>query len=193
MSQFEFVQITFAIILGLGVTTILNGLGEQLRQRHTHGLYPLQVASSLLLLLVHLAWLWGFWQTRQTDWHFGLFLAYAIPSVCLALAANVSRIDTSAAAQSSRDQYFRNAPVLYSLWAGAECMGILLGLHYASGLEELDRFGLITFSIIRLVGAGLTLSMGFVKRTGFQWAVLSILFLLLAALVVVFITDLPGS
>ena len=193
MSQFEFVQITFAIILGLGVTTILNGLGEQLRRRHTHQLFYLQVASSLLLLLVHLAWLWGFWQTRQTEWQFGLFLAYAIPSVCLALAANVSRIDCSASSESSRDQYFRNAPVLYGLWSGAELIGILLGLHYASGLEDLDQSGLVIFSVVRLAGAALTLSLGFVRKITFQWLTLGLLSCQIAAVVLAFITDLSGS
>ena len=193
MSQFEFVQITFAIILGLGVTTILNGIGEQLRRRDRHPLFALQIASSLLLLLVILAWLWGFWQTRLTNWNFGLFLAYATPSVCLALAANVSRIDSTSGSDTTAAQYFRNAPIYYGLWATAEAIGIVLGFLYAAGLDDYDGQGLLVFSLARGVGAALTLSLGIVKNTSYHWIVLGLLSLQLLVLIVAFITNLTAG
>ena len=49
MSEFEFVQVTFAIILGLGVTEILRGVGEQVRARHYLRLYPLQLVASCII------------------------------------------------------------------------------------------------------------------------------------------------
>ena len=105
----------------------------------------------------------------------------------------MSRIDSSPASEPSSEQYFRNAPILYSLWAGADVLGILLGLHYASGLEDLDKSGLIVFSVLRAVGSILTLSLGFVRVITFQWIVLGLLFFELAALVVSFMTDLAGA
>ena len=192
MSQFEFVQITFAIILGLGVTTILSGIGEQLRRRDNHPLFALQISSSLLLLLVILAWLWGFWQTRLTYWNFGLFLSYATPSVCLALAANVSRIDSSPTSSSTAEQYFRNAPIFYGLWAGAESIGLVLGFVYAKSLDAYDSQGLLIFSVSRGIGAALILSLGFVKSVRYHWMVLGLLLLIIAILIVGFVANLTG-
>ena len=52
MSQFEFVQVTLIVILGLGLTDILRNLGEQYRHRRQVQLSALQVMASVLLMTV---------------------------------------------------------------------------------------------------------------------------------------------
>ena len=122
-----------------------------------------------------------------------MFLAYATPSVCLALAANVSRIDSTSGSDTTAAQYFRNAPIYYGLWAAAEAIGIFLGFLYAAGLDDYDGQRLLVFSLARGVGAALTLSLGIVKNTSYHWIVLGLLSLQLLVLIVAFITNLTAG
>ena len=58
MSAFEFVLVSFAILLGLGISAILAGWGDQVRARHRLRFYPLQIASSAFILYFSLQYLW---------------------------------------------------------------------------------------------------------------------------------------
>ena len=51
MSGFEFVLVLYAIIVGLGISSILADWGEQIRARHQRAHYPLQIALSVVVLL----------------------------------------------------------------------------------------------------------------------------------------------
>ena len=65
LSEFEFVQITIAIILGLGITAIIRNFSEQIRRMPEVKPYPLQVVASLVMLLVILQTLWGYWSVQD--------------------------------------------------------------------------------------------------------------------------------
>ena len=86
-----------------------------------------------------------------------------------------------------------NAPILYSLWAAAEAAGIALGFLYASGLDDYDRTGLLVFSSSRALGVLAVPSLGFVKNTAYQWTILCVLGLQIAAMVFLFVTSLTGT
>ena len=105
----------------------------------------------------------------------------------------MSRIDTFEHSASTSAQYLRNAPILYSLWAAAEAARIALGFLYASGLDAYDRTGPPVFSSSRALGVLAVPSLGFVKNTAYQWTILCVLGLQIAAMVFLFVTSLTGT
>ncbi|GJM14451.1 MAG: hypothetical protein DHS20C12_28540 [Pseudohongiella sp.] len=154
MSQFEFVQITFALILGLGVTTVLASIGQQFRLRHIAALSAVQLSSQVLLLFSLLIWLWGFWAVKDIEWSFSLFLFHALPPMFLALAAHVSAIDCGIDCDVAELQYFRNQRPFYGFWATASFVGLLHTVFYVySGELELNLS--IPLFIARALGVAL--------------------------------------
>ena len=75
MGAFEYLSVLISIILALGMTRVLAGVGEMLQARSRHRIYWVHVIwiVNLFLFLV-LAW-WIFYRWRdQQPWNFYLFL-----------------------------------------------------------------------------------------------------------------------
>src|SRR5256885_7440750 len=75
MGAFEYLSVLNSIILALGMTRVLAGVGEMLQARSRHRIYWVHVIwiVNLFLYLV-LAW-WIFYRWRdQQPWNFYLFL-----------------------------------------------------------------------------------------------------------------------
>ena len=165
MTQFEFVQVTIAIILGLGITDIVRNLGEQVRLRERLAIYPVQVLASTLLLLVTLIYLWFFWQAAEVRWTLPLFALQAAPAIALAMAAQLLRVDCSDA-RTPREQYHANARYAYLSWALAPTFGFLFEVSTDSGPEV---------NVTRLVVIVLLLSLCVLRQQVVHLAVLSVL------------------
>jgi hypothetical protein len=168
MSEFEFVQVTVALILGLGLTDILRNLGEQIRRRNEVAIFPVQVVASCLLLLVILLYLWFFWDSSEVaTWTLPLFLLQTGPAIALALSAQVLKVDCNSAA-TPEAQYFGSCTAIYTSWALAPLIAI--GFSFVAGqIEGLDfaRLGIVA----------LLLSLAFIKKTGYHKAILTTLLL----------------
>ena len=174
MSEFEFVQVTFAIILGLGVTEILRGLGEQIRARHYLRLYPLHVVASCIILMAIMIGLWGLWFVKGVLWTFPQFLLQATPTIALALAAHVIRADCSVAADSLCEQYFRNSGPAFPLLASVPLLTIVITFTRLDARPD-DATNLAVITAVRLLLAALGASMVFIKRPAFQWSALGLI------------------
>ncbi len=174
MSQFEFVQVTFAIILGLGVTEILRGLGEQIRARHYLRLYPLHIVASSVILIAIMIGLWGLWFVKGVQWTFPQFLLQAAPTIALALAAHVIRADCSIGADSLREQYFRNSGPAFLLLASVPLLTIVITLTRLDERPD-DATNLAVITAARLLLAALGASMAFIKRPAYHWSVLGLI------------------
>ena len=110
MSAFEFILVVFAIIVGLSMSEVLAGWADQLKARDRLRPYPLQIVSSAFVLYLSIQYLWLLWLGRDIEWTFPRLLALACPGLVLALAARVSKADTTSNALSLREQYFQNSP-----------------------------------------------------------------------------------
>ena len=106
MSVFEFVLVSFAIVVGFGISEVLAGWGQQIRVRHRLAAMPLQIAASALILFLQLRYLWGLWLTQGVEWTFALYLLVAAPAFALAICAHLVRVDTRESAPPVREQYF---------------------------------------------------------------------------------------
>ena len=189
MSEFEFVQVTFAIILGLGVTSILSSIAEQLNARHTHAVFGLQLFAQSVLLLLLLIQLWGFWVTQDTEWDIGIFLFHAVSPLCFAIAAHATRVDVRPGAASVRDQYISNARVVYGFWMVASVFGVALTFFYA---RQLDVTLMETAPLIalRVLGAAALVVMLLSKNARIHWCCLALLLATLSSVLLAFFFEL---
>jgi hypothetical protein len=168
LSEFEFVQVTVAIILGLGITELLRNIGEQIRRRSSIEVYSLQVAASCVLVLVILRYLWTFWSNLEVFWNLPLFLLTVSPSIALALSAQVIKVDCDSDA-SPKEQYFKNSIAIYLFWATAPLCQLIFDV-------VLD-YTFTSDYVVRLLVVGLLASVGFIKKPAYHWIVLSGLFI----------------
>ncbi len=192
MSQFEFVQISFAIILGLGVTSILASLGDQIRLRHIQKLSPLHVCSQCLLLYSLLVWLWGFWATREINWSISIFIFHALSPVFLALAAHMSKIEISQNGEAAQTQYFRNRQVFYGFWALASLIGIGQTQFYVY-IGQLDISSSIPLMILRAIGLTSLITLAVSGKSIVHWVFLTVLTMIYSSVIFTFFFSLSGS
>ena len=169
MSQFEFILITYAIIVGFGVAQILANLGEQLRQRHDLPMFHLQVAGCVLILLALLSWLWGMWLLRGVEWTFPGYLGLSSVACVLALAAHLMKVE----GEDKRGQYYANAKIVYPLIAITPFFAI--AMSYVVGVDPLV--------LPRTAFSVFILSLAFVQKDWFHWSVIGVV--LVSALVMV--------
>ncbi|NKB98647.1 MAG: hypothetical protein GKR90_09185 [Pseudomonadales bacterium] len=161
MSQFEFVQVTVAVILGLGLTDLLRNLGEQFRHRQEFEIYWLQLIASCLLLTVILMYLWTFWRAVEVTWTLPMFLLQVASAIALALSAQFIKVDWSSD-KSAEDQYYENRVATFLAWACGPLFASLFG--FAAGLESLEA---------RLFIVGFLLSLAVIKNRIFHTVVVT--------------------
>jgi len=153
LTQFEFVQVTVAIILGLGLTDILRSLGEQFRCRGEIDVAWLQVGATCLLLLVILIYLWSFWLASEVTWTLPLFMLQVGSAIALALSAQFIKVDLSSN-KTLEVQYFDNGTATFVVWAMAPLFALLFSIATANASPaDAGRFGaallLISLALIK--------------------------------------------
>jgi hypothetical protein len=173
MSGFEFVLVLYAIIIGLGISDILAGWGEQIRARHRMSAYPLQIVLSFLLLYFGISFLWSLWTYRNTDWTFSLYITMACIPLTISLVSRIIRVDTSAEAPPAKDQYFRISRPVFLLLALIPAMIMLLSFTTNLGENVPDRLEPVEFmqlTVIRVAMCLLLLYAALSKKAGAHWA-----------------------
>jgi len=82
MTEFEYLAVLVSIILGLGITHLLAGVGRTIHRRaelDVDSLHSLWTATTFLMLVLN--W-WVFFQSRTfTNWSFGVFLVVILWAV----------------------------------------------------------------------------------------------------------------
>ena len=99
MDAFSYLSVLISIILGLGITQLLTGLGRLLQARGGTRLYGPAVTWIALLLLVHVQTWWTMFGLRGVrGWTFGAFLMVLLQPAVLYLMAALAVPDVSAGA-----------------------------------------------------------------------------------------------
>ena len=181
MSAFEFVLVSFAIVVGFGISEIFAGWGQQIRARHRLPAMPLQIAASALILFFQLRYLWGLWQTRGVEWTFPLYLLVAAPAFVLAPCAHVVRVDTGESALPVREQYFQNTRPVFALLALVPVLVGIIGLAGARMAEPGDTLGIASTTALNFLFFGLMVSLAFSKSERYHWLTLSLIWVVVLA------------
>jgi hypothetical protein len=87
MNPFEYLSVLISIVLALGMTRVLAGVGEMLQarsRRHVYWVHAVWIVNLFLYLVI--AW-WIFYRWRnQQQWMFFLFVFVLIsPTSCISL------------------------------------------------------------------------------------------------------------
>jgi len=84
MGAFEYLSVLISIILALGMTRVLAGVGEMLQARSRHRIYWVHVIwiVNLFVYLVIAWWIFYRWRDQQ-PWNFYLFLFVLISPTVL--------------------------------------------------------------------------------------------------------------
>ena len=173
MSAFEFVLVAFSIIIGFGVSEILASWGQQIRARDRLAPFPLQIAATALVLIVHLSFLWGLWMSRGIEWTFPLYLLFAAMACVLGLCAHVMTVDTTPGAEGLREQYFRNSRPAYALFALVPLL--VVAFTFTSGVSP----GGTAYNLLRIFVSGLLASLAWFRNERYHWVGLAILWLII--------------
>jgi hypothetical protein len=89
----------------------------------------------------------------------------------LGLCAHILKLDTTPGAPSPRDQYFANSRPAYAVLALFPLLVIVISLTAGTNL------GGAQFTLLRIVGIGLSLSLAWSKSARYHWFVMGILWL----------------
>jgi hypothetical protein len=123
MNAFDYLAVLISIVLGLGITNVLNGFAGIVRQRARVKLYWPLLVWMIILFLIHVQVWWAMFELRQvTQWTFVGFLAVLLQPVTLFLATAVLVPEFSGDGPFDlRELYFREAS-----WFFAGIVAVLL-------------------------------------------------------------------
>ena len=125
MTEFEYLAVLVSIILGLGITHLLTGVGRTIHRRaesNVDALHSLWSAATFWILVLN--W-WVFFQSRTfTNWSFGVFLVVIVWAVLFYLMTVVLYPPDLAEGEDYGGVFERNR-------------GWFLGLFVASSLSDI--------------------------------------------------------
>ena len=117
MDQFSYLSVLISIILGLGITQLVTGLGRLVQARDRVKLYWPTVAWTALLLVIHVQTWWAMFGLRnQTTWNFAQFFIVLLQPLVLSLLASLVIPDMSGDAHIDlRANYYAQSRWFFSL------------------------------------------------------------------------------
>ena len=115
MGSFEFIAALMSIIVGLGVTNLLAGLGRALYRRNQNpidGVHIVFTAATLLLLVLQW-WITFKWNTEAT-WSFDKFLVLIVWAICLYMLTVFLYPPDLSEQEEQGDRFHRNRTGYYT-------------------------------------------------------------------------------
>lgn len=132
MQPFEYLSVLISIVLGLGITQILQGFASWLVHREKFRAYSPAVLWAVALLIVHIQTWWSMFGLRQAnDWTFLQF------SLVLSQPAILYMLSTLVLSGAHGDPVMRNSFMNHRRWL----FGFFIGLIVISLLKEIARMG----------------------------------------------------
>jgi hypothetical protein len=119
LSLFEYLAVIVSVIIGLGLTRILQGVGGLLEARAQVQLYWVHLVFTGIVFLGHLLFWWLFWSSREVEaWSFFPFLFLLLQPIILYLLAGLCFPDFSDTGSIDfREFYYRNHRWFFGLFA----------------------------------------------------------------------------
>src|SRR3954471_17144914 len=117
MDRFSYLSVLISIILGLGITQLVTGLGRLIQARERVTPYTPALGWVALLLLIHVQTWWAMFGLRnQTSWNFAQFFVVLLQPLVLSLLAALVLPDIDADTHVNlRENYFAQSRWFFSL------------------------------------------------------------------------------
>lgn len=130
MNAFEYVTVLISIVLGLGITQILIGVANMIKQYERLTLYWPHVLWVLFVLLLHIQEWWVTYELKTfTPWRLPSFLFIMMYPINLFVLAKLLFPDRFLSkAINLRDFYFSNYRKIFSLLVLSGLLSILYNL-----------------------------------------------------------------
>ena len=133
MSPFEYVIVLISIILGLGITTILTGIAELIKQSRMFHLYPPYLIWILLVFVLHIQeWSVSYALRTEVEWTLQKFLFILLYPINLYILAHLLFPAGLSTSFTSREFYMTNFPRLFT---GTIVLVVLSILHNLAFLK----------------------------------------------------------
>jgi hypothetical protein len=128
LSLFEYLAVIVSVIVGLGLTRILQGVGGLLEARARVRLYWVHLVFTGIVFMGHLLFWWLFWSSRQAQqWSFFPFLFLLLQPIILYLLAGLCFPEFSGTGRIDfRAFYYHNHRWFFGLLA---LLMVLIGLR----------------------------------------------------------------
>lgn len=89
--QFDYLATGFSIVIGLGVTSILNGFGKLIKNREHIKIYWVGILWAIAVLSVLILFWYGVWNINEVrGWTYPLFLLQLLPSIFLYMTSELA-------------------------------------------------------------------------------------------------------
>lgn len=114
MTPFEYVIVLISIITGLGITTILSGLAEIIKHRHSSRFYAPYFIWILLVFVMHIHEWWESYSLRSIEeWKLPMFLFVILYPIALYILAHLLFPADMRNNFNSREFFLANYPRIF--------------------------------------------------------------------------------
>jgi hypothetical protein len=169
-----------SIIIGLGLSEVLTGLGQLLRSRGAVRVYGVHAAVVVLILVILLQHWWDSWGLRViAQWNFAGLVLFVTGPVLLFLLAYLA-FPQSVAEWDLEEYYYKHSSLLWGLGA------LYLVTTLVFRPLVLDARYLSLQSLLRGVAVVLCVALAFTRRKSFHILGVSVAGLFLAVYVLSF-------
>lgn len=156
MDEFNYLIVLISIVLGLGITRLLTGLGLLIERRDRVRLYGPTLAWTAVLLLVHIQTWWSMFGMRDhIAWTFFDFLVVLLqPVVLYLLAVLVLPTETPEGALDLQAHYHEQARWFFGLFGALLVVSLIKDLTLSGALPDALNVAFhLAFFAIALTGA----------------------------------------
>jgi len=156
MTRFEFLSVLVSIVIGLGLTHLLGGLGHAYHFRRSSKMDAVHVAWTITVFFVLVLNWWVFWLYHEfTDWTFSVFftvILWTATLYTLALALYPPRLSRDV---DYRELFEANRTWFLSTFTTMCLLDLLVSFLRDQGTTELYYIAYVShYAVITAVGIG---------------------------------------
>lgn len=129
MEPFSYLVVLVSLVLALGITRILTGVGQLLQYRERMAVSGVHLLWTAVLFIVHVQYWWSLYSLRDLpDWTFIGFIAALIPPALLYLMAVVLFPERMEEGADLERHYFDGRRAFFLLFALAVVSSLLVSV-----------------------------------------------------------------
>jgi len=152
MDEFSYLSVLIAVILGLAITQVLQGLRGLAHSREHVAIYwPTLVWAGIILLIAVQSWWASFGMRHLTGWNFLGFSVVLLENACIYMVAALVLPDFAEERHVDlRQSYFKQVPWFYGMFMAALVFSMLKDVVLSGSLPT----GLnLVFHLLFLAGS----------------------------------------